>query len=106
MNENELYPSLIEKLHKDLSLPENSLPVINDLSLIRMHLIDKVKEMMSNDYERFLNSLYRIDVNEKKVSEILHSKDRTVIPERLADLIIDRQMMRIRTQILYRNGKF
>ena len=76
------------------------------MSLIREHLIKKVIELMSRDYDRFINNLYRIDVNEKKVSEILHTKDRTTIPERLADLIIERQIMRVKTQWLYREGKF
>jgi len=106
MNEQELYPSLVEKLHKDFSLADNSLPAVNDLSLIREHLIKKVAELISRDYDRFLNNLYRIDVNEKKVSEILHSKDRTTIPEKLADLIIERQLLRVKTQMLYREGKF
>ncbi|MCX6169705.1 MAG: hypothetical protein NTX65_10200 [Ignavibacteriales bacterium] len=106
MTEQELYPSLVEKLNKDFSLAGNSLPALDNLSLIREHLIKKVTELISRDYDRFLNNLYRIDVNEKKVSEILHSKDRTTIPEKLADLIIERQLLRVKTQMLYREGKF
>jgi hypothetical protein len=106
MNENELYPSLVEKLNKDFSLAKDSLPVVNDLSLIREHLINKVTELISRDYDRFLTNLYRIDVNETKVSQILHAKDRTTIPEKLADLIIERQLLRVKTQMLYREGKF
>ncbi len=105
MNEQELYPSLVEKLHKDFSLEENSLPAVNDLPLIREHLIKRVTELISRDYDRFINNLYRIDVNETKVSEILHAKDRTTIPEKLADLIIERQIMRVKTQMLYRERK-
>ena len=105
MNEQELYPSLVEKLYKDFSLAKESLPAVNDLAGIREHLINKVTELMSKDYERFLNSMYMIDVSESKVSEILRSKDRTTIPERFADLIIERQLLRIKTQMLYRNGK-
>jgi hypothetical protein len=96
---------LVEKLHKDFSLEKESLPAVDNLDLIRNHLIVKVKELMSRDYDRFLNSMYRIDVNEKKVREILHCKDRTSIPEQLADLIIERQLMRVRTQLMYKEGK-
>ena len=106
MNEQELYPSLVEKLNKDFSLAKDSLPAVNDLSLIREHLINKVTELISRDYDRFLTNLYRIDVNETKVSQILHAKDRTTIPEKLADLIIERQLLRVKTQMLYREGKF
>ena len=96
---------LVEKLHKDFYLEKESLPAVDNLDLIRNHLIVKVKELMSRDYDRFLNSLYRIDVNEKKVREILHSKDIVTIPEQLADLIIERQLMRVRTQLIYKEGK-
>ena len=105
MKEEEIFPPLVERLHKDFSLEKESLPAIDNLDLIRKHLIAKVKELMSRDYDRFITSLYRIDVSEKKVREILNSKDRTAIPEQLADLIIDRQMMRVKTQLLYKQGK-
>jgi hypothetical protein len=78
---------------------------VADMSLIREHLIKKVTELMARDYDRFLNSLYRIDVNESKVHEILYSKDKTRIPEKLADLIIERQLIRVKTQLLYKQGK-
>lgn len=96
---------LIEKLNNDFFLAKDSHPALNDLSHIREHLINKVAELMSKDYDRFLNSLYRIDVNESKVREVLHAKDRTTIPEKLADLIIERQLLRIKTQLLYKEGK-
>lgn len=105
MNDQELYPSLLEKLSKDFSLEKDSLPALADMSLIRDHLIKRVTELMVRDYDRFLNSLYRIDVNESKVHEILYSKDKTRIPEKLADLIIERQLIRVKTQLLYKQGK-
>ena len=105
MNEKELFTTLVEKLHKDFSLAKNSLPEVNDMHLIREHMVAKVAELMSKDYERFITNLYRIDVSESKVSEIMHSKDRTTIHEKLADLIIERQLQRVKTQILYHEGK-
>jgi hypothetical protein len=105
MDEKELYPSLLEKLAKDYSLQKDLLPVQSDIETIRKHLIARVTELMVLDFDRFINSLYRIDVNESKVHEILYSKDKTVIPEKLADLIIERQLSRVRTQILYKQGK-
>jgi len=105
MNEQELYPSLAEKLDKDFSLAKESLSVFDNLSNIREHLIIKVVELMRKDYSRFLNSLYRIDIDEPSVLEVLNSKDKTLVPEKLADLIIERQMQRVKTQNLYREGK-
>ncbi len=105
MNENELYPALVDKLNKDFSLEKESLPALNDINPIREHFIKKIAELMAKDYNRFLNTLYRIDIDESRVREILHSKDKLRIPERLADLIIERQLLRVKTQMLYRNGK-
>lgn len=105
MEEKELYSALITKLAKDFSLEGSSLPVAADLTLIKEFLIQRISELMSRDYERFLNSLYRIDVSESKVQKILHSKDKTTVTEKLADLIIERQMMRLKTQFLYKLGK-
>ena len=105
MDEKELYTALIAKLSKDFSLEGSSLPVIANLALIKEFLVKRINELMSRDYERFLNSLYRIDVSESKVQEILHSKDKTTVTEKLADLIIERQMLRLKTQFLYKQGK-
>jgi hypothetical protein len=105
MNEKELLPSLAERLQKDFSLEKNSLPALDNISIIREHLIKKVTELMGKNFKLFLNSLYRIDIDEIKVNEAISSKDKTTIPEKLADLIIERQLLRVRTQMLYRQGK-
>ena len=105
MDEKELLPSLAEQLQKDFALNKESLPTLEDLSLIRDHLIKKIKELMGKNFFQFINGLYRIDVSETKVREIIYAKDKTVIPERLADLIIDRQLMRVKTRALYKAKK-
>jgi hypothetical protein len=105
MEEKELYPLLLEKLSKDYSLEKKSLPVESGLEIIHEHFKKKVIELMTRDYNRFINSLYRIDVDEKKVHEIMMLKDKTLIPQKLADLIIERQLARIKTQMLYKEGK-
>ena len=105
MEEDQLYPALITNLEKDFAFDKQLMPIPSDLEVIRQLLINRVKQLMAQDYQKFLNSLYQIDVNEKKVREIIHSKNRITIPERLADLIIERQLQRVKTQILYHNSK-
>jgi hypothetical protein len=105
LDKKELLPHLADQLHKDFSLDKNSLPVLDDFSMIREQLIIKVKELMSRSYSQFINGLYRIDVDETKVREIIHAKDKTRIPERLADLIIERQLVRVKTRMLYKERK-
>lgn len=105
MDDKELYTELVAKLSKDFSLEGSSLPVAADLTVIKEFLINRIKELMSRDFERFLNSLYRIDVSESKVQDILHAKDKTTIPDKLADLVIERQLLRLKTQLMYKQGK-
>jgi hypothetical protein len=105
MEEKELFSALVAKLSRDFSIEGTNLPAATDLSVIREFLINRIKELMSRDFERFLNSLYRIDVSETKVQEVLHSKDKTTITEKLADLIIERQLLRLKTQNMYKQGK-
>lgn len=107
MNNNELIPSLIEKLYNDFSIDKNNLPVKKDyaeeLKIIKEFLSKRIVELMGKSQERFFNTLYRIDVNESKVAQILNTSPH--IPGDLADLIIERQLQRIKTQILYKQGK-
>ncbi|MEJ5351622.1 MAG: hypothetical protein WHS65_08535 [Melioribacteraceae bacterium] len=105
MAEEEIISLLMQKLKKDLSIPDESLPAKADQKFIREYLIEKIKELMSRNFDRFIINLYRIDVDERKVHEILHSKDKTAIPEKLADLIIERQLLRIKTQMMYKKGE-
>lgn len=105
MEKKELLTPLAERLQKDFSLEKNSLPALDNIQVIRTHLIQKVADLMGKNFKLFLNSLYRIDIDEIKVSEVINSKDKTAIPEKFADLIIERQLQRVRTQILYRQGK-
>lgn len=71
----------------------------------RNYLIVKLKEMYEHNYELLLNTLYRIDVSETKLSELFSSKHGDNITERLADLIIERQLQKIRFRQQYREGK-
>ena len=110
MPENQEYiQPLLEKLEADFELEASSLPVIKDydeeMRLIKEFLTKRIKELMEHDYERFLNTLYRLDVNEDKASTLLNSKKTIDKASRLADLIIERQLQRVKTQILYKQGK-
>ncbi|MBW7842245.1 MAG: hypothetical protein WA440_13590 [Ignavibacteriaceae bacterium] len=74
------------------------------LEEFREYLIEKMKNLLDNNYNLLINTLYRIDVSEKKLSELFSSKNNETIPEKLADLIIERQIQKINFRKLYRNG--
>lgn len=70
----------------------------------RLLLIKAVDDLIHHDFNKLLNILYRIDVDEHKLR---HALFESVLPtaETIADLIIDRQQQKIRFREMYRNNK-
>jgi hypothetical protein len=60
--------------------------------------------MLDKNYNLLINTLYRIDISEKKLAELFSSKNKEAIPEKLADLIIERQIEKIDFRRRYREG--
>lgn len=71
----------------------------------RNYLISKITDIYEHNYNALINILYRIDVSEAKLANLFSGKNRDNIPERLADLIIERQLQKIRFRQQYREGK-
>jgi hypothetical protein len=74
------------------------------LEEFRDYLIDKVSELLDKNFDLLVNTLYRIDVSEQKLSELFSSSNRENIPEKLADLIIERQFQKIYFRQKYKEG--
>ncbi|MGK7390032.1 MAG: hypothetical protein ACNS60_06765 [Candidatus Cyclobacteriaceae bacterium M2_1C_046] len=58
--------------------------------------------LLNKDFERLLQGLYRIDVSEQKVKEILHVGSPENIADNLAELILNRQLQKATTRMQYR----
>jgi len=74
------------------------------LEEFRRYLTEKMKDMLDKNYNLLINTLYRIDISEKKLSELFSSKNKESIPQKLADLIIERQIEKINFRKRYREG--
>ncbi len=74
------------------------------LEEFRKYLTEKMKDMLDNNYNLLINTLYRIDISEKKLSELFSSRNKESIPEKLADLIIERQVEKINFRKRYHEG--
>ena len=108
MTQNNLIKSATEKISRDFKI-ENPLSQNIEGNItedeLREYLKNKIMELMEGNLERFLNTLYRIDVDEAKVREIFQKKSGFDIAESLADLIIKRQVQRVKTQQMYKEGR-
>ena len=58
-----------------------------------------------NKFDMLVNILYKIDISEKKLSQLFSGKNRDSIPATLADLIIERQLEKIKLRKMYKEGK-
>jgi hypothetical protein len=85
------------ELKKQQSLPDtiiSATDLIDEKSKekIREELIHLVNELINKDFHALIQLLYRIDVNEKKISLYLNENSDKDSASVLADLIIERQI--------------
>ncbi len=72
------------------------------LAEMRKWLSEAVAEMMEHQMEQFLNTLYRLDVSEKKAVKALNHEMNAPPALALADLIIEREMQKIKSRAWYK----
>jgi len=100
---------IVKFVEKDFLLSNNNslMPSTDMASLeeFRKYLTEKIKILLDEKFDTLVNILYRIDISEKKLSQLFSGKNRDSIPASLADMIIDRQLEKIRLRKLYKEGK-
>jgi hypothetical protein len=77
-------------------------PVLDEESVIQL-FTRRVEEMMRDDLDLLLSSLYRFDVEEDKIQEALRSPN-VPAARGIAMLILDRQKQRLKTRKSYSKG--
>jgi len=61
-------------------------------------LAEKINELINNDFQKLISILYRIDVSESKLQQVLAANRQVDAGSIIADLIIERQKEKIRTR--------
>jgi hypothetical protein len=100
---------IVRFVEKDFLISDDKslIPSTDSTSLeeFRKYLTDKLRLLLDEKFDMLVNILYRIDINEKKLSELFSGQNRDFIPASLADLIIERQLLKIKLRKLYKEGK-
>ena len=81
-----------------LSEGEDALVVFRDALAIRL------RQIIDHQFSKLAPLLYRIDVDERKVDEIMRTAPFSDVPEHLADLIIQRRLQAMETRRKYRES--
>ena len=78
---------------------------LETLEQLREYITNKISELMDNNFDKLINTLYRIDVNEDKLQLAFMDKNKEKLPESIANLIIERQLQKIEMRKKYKEGK-
>jgi hypothetical protein len=78
---------------------------INNLEEMKRYLSAKINILLEDKYDSLINILYRIDVDDKKIEGVFSSGKKENIPDKIADLIIERQLQKIHYRKMYKEGK-
>ena len=90
---------VVEFTNKDFDLQINGLELSSYQTLTNI-LTTAVQRLMDSDFERFLNALYRIDVDEQKVKMAFAQEDN--VARAIAEQIIQRELLKVKTREQYK----
>lgn len=92
---------LIQSVNKELAL---ELPDKLTYQEVKEKLSVYINHLINKDFEKLVALLYRIDVNEKKLQQFLQTQMDENTAELIADLILQRQLEKIKSRQQYNRG--
>jgi len=93
---------LSELIIQDFNLePEQGLLEVGHLDELREKLEKIVAYLLDNDFERLLNAMYRLDINEEKFKMALSGMGTNAISAEITDLIVSREIQKLKTRMKY-----
>ncbi len=87
--------NLIENINQSLEI---SLPVTISSKELKEKLTAFINDLINHDFEKLVFYLYRIDVNESKMKQLLNQREGENAAGLIADLIIERQIEKIKSR--------
>lgn len=84
-------------------LPERKVKI--DRNTLKLKLEQVISFMLDNEFEKLCNAMYRLDVSEKLFHQALTENPKEIVPSLLAELVIEREIKKVETRKLYRDGK-
>ena len=86
----------LQEVSKELGL------VVKDDSVNLQILSDSINDLINNDFQKLVLILYRMDVNETKLKQLLNENPGTDAGIIIAGLMIERQEQKIRSRQAYK----
>lgn len=86
---------LISDINRSLEI---SLPVTISGEELKQKLALHINHLINHDFEKLVSLLYRIDVNENKLRQLLEQEEGENAAGLIASLIIERQIQKIKSR--------
>ncbi len=86
---------LVKEINKNMAI---ALPDGISLDELQIQLGAYINQLIQNDFEKLISLLYRIDVSEPKLKQLLQQNPQEEAGKIIAALIIERQIQKIQTR--------
>ncbi len=86
---------IIPLLNKELSLELSEKLAMNELE---QQLSNHINHLINTDFEKLIYYLYRIDVNETKMKQVLQQQGGEHAAQLITQLIIERQLQKVKSR--------
>ena len=83
---------VLEEVSKELEV------TVKDHSITKQALVEKINGLINNDFQKLVSILYRMDVSEQKLKQLLNENPDTNAALIITDLMIERQAEKIRSR--------
>lgn len=103
MSKLEYLPETTSLIYKDLFENQEQTLNIQDFTSLLNLIKDRVKFLLSNDIQKLINLLYRLDVAEAKVKNAFKLMSEEDIAECIAGHILDREIQKAEFRVKYSN---
>ena len=94
-----MHTDLVEDINQSL---EMSLPVAISSEELKEKLTYYINHLINHDFEKLVFYLYRVDVNESRMQQLLEQREGKNAAGLIADLIIERQLQKIKSRQQFR----
>jgi hypothetical protein len=94
----DLIPILRQSM--EIDLPENI-----SFELLKKRLSSHINFLIQSDFQKLVSILYRVDVSESKLKHLLKENQGFDAANIITDLIIERQLQKIRSRQEYRKDE-
>jgi hypothetical protein len=86
----------IKEISEELQKYQIDLPVqLYNYKQLRQEIAACINHLIANDFSLLISILYRLDISEKKLKQLLHETKNQVAGDIIAELIIERQLQKI-----------